>query len=208
MPFLWNVFRVVVFVLALLPFLWLLYGAAVGSLGADPADALALETGRWSLRFLLISLAITPLRELTGLNRLIRLRRMLGLFALFYASLHLLVYLMFLLEWRWSEILEDIAQRPYITVGFLAFLILVALGATSTKGMVRRLGKRWKRLHRLVYLAAGLALLHLLWILQQDLTDVVIYGSITALLMGYRLYRAAWLRRFLRQRFPARTGLH
>ena len=208
MPFLWNVFRVVVFVLALLPFLWLVYGAAVGSLGADPADALALETGRWSLRFLLISLAITPLRELTGLNRLVRLRRMLGLYALFYASLHLLVYLMFLLEWRWSEILEDIAQRPYITVGFLAFLILAALGATSTKGMVRRLGKRWKRLHRLVYLAAGLALLHLLWIVQQDLTDVVIYGSITALLMGYRLYRAAWLRRFLRQRFPARTGLH
>lgn len=208
MPLFWNVLRVAVFIMALLPFVWLVYRAVTGGLGADPADALALETGRWSLRFLLISLAITPLRELTGLNRLIRLRRMLGLFALFYASLHLLVYLMFLLEWRWSEILEDIAQRPYITVGFLAFLILVALGVTSTKGMVRRLGKRWKRLHRLVYLAAGLALLHLLWILQQDLTDVVIYGSIAALLMGYRLYRATWLRRFLRQRFPARTGLH
>jgi len=193
----WIALRVAVFIVSLLPFICLVYRAAVGQLGADPADALALETGRWSLRFLLICLAVTPVRELTGLVRLAPLRRMLGLYALFYASVHFLVYLVFLLELRWSEIGEDIVQRPYITVGFLAFLILVALGVTSNKPMMRRLGRRWRPLHRLVYLAAGLGLLHLIWILRTDLTDAVIYGIILLLLMAYRLYRAVWFRRLL-----------
>lgn len=191
----WIFLRIGVFAVSLLPFLHLVYGAATGGLGADPADTLALESGRWSLRFLLICLAITPLRELTGLVRLAPLRRMLGLYALFYASVHFLVYLVFLLELRWSEIGEDIVQRPYITVGFLAFLILVALGITSNRPMMRRLGRRWRPLHRLIYPATALALLHLVWILQQDLTDAVIYGIIFLLLMAYRLYRAAWFRR-------------
>jgi sulfoxide reductase heme-binding subunit YedZ len=193
----WIFLRVAVFVVSLLPFVYLVYRAAVGELGADPADTLALESGRWSLRFLLICLAVTPVRELTGLARLAPLRRMFGLYALFYASVYLLVYLVFLLELRWLEIGEDIVQRFYITVGFLAFLILVVLGVTSNKPMMRRLGRRWRPLHRLVYLAAGLGLLHLIWILQRDLTDAVIYGIILLLLLAYRLYRAVWVRRLL-----------
>lgn len=195
MSWLWSGLRHLVFWLALVPFVRLVYGAFTNTLGADPADVLSLETGRWALRFLLMSLAITPLRQITGQARLLPLRRTLGLYALFYASWHLLVYLMFLLEWRWSEIGSDILERPYITVGFVAFLILVALGATSNKAMMRRLGRNWKRLHRWVYLAAILGFLHLFWILRGDVTDAVIYGTILVLLLGYRVYKAAWFRR-------------
>ncbi|MGM0633897.1 MAG: sulfite oxidase heme-binding subunit YedZ [Pseudomonadota bacterium] len=197
MSWLWSGLRHVVFWLALVPFVLLVYGAGTNTLGADPADVLSLETGRWALRFLLMSLAITPLRQITGQGRLLPLRRTLGLYALFYAAWHVLVYLMFLLEWRWSEIGSDILERPYITVGFVAFLILIALGATSNRRMMRRLGRNWKRLHRWVYLAAILGFLHLLWILRGDVTDAVIYGAITAFLLGYRVYRAAWFRRLI-----------
>lgn len=197
MSWLWSGLRHVVFWLALVPFALLVYGAGTNTLGADPADVLSLETGRWALRFLLMSLAITPLRQITGQGRLLPLRRTLGLYALFYAAWHVLVYLMFLLEWRWSEIGSDILERPYITVGFVAFLVLIALGATSNRRMMRRLGRNWKRLHRWVYLAAILAFLHLLWILRGDVTDAVIYGAITVLLLGYRVYRAAWFRRLI-----------
>lgn len=186
-PRLWQIVRAVIFVLALLPFVYLLQGAVLNTLGADPARELALETGRWALRFLLMSLAITPLRELTGLTGLFPLRRTLGLFSLFYAVLHFIIYMVFLLELRWSEIGSDIVERPYITVGFTALLILVAMGVTSTKAMMRRLGRRWKQLHQLVYLASLLALLHLLWILRTDLFDAVFYGTILLLLLGYRL---------------------
>lgn len=179
--------RIVIFWLALLPFVYLLQGAVLNTLGADPARELALETGRWALRFLLMSLAITPLRELTGLTGLFPLRRTLGLFSLFYAVLHFIIYMVFLLELRWSEIGSDIVERPYITVGFTALLILVAMGITSTRGMMRRLGRRWKQLHQLVYLASLLALLHLLWILRTDLFDAVFYGTLLLLLLGYRL---------------------
>ncbi|HDZ10277.1 MAG TPA: sulfoxide reductase heme-binding subunit YedZ [Pseudohongiella sp.] len=186
-PRFWRIVRAVIFCLALLPFAYLLQGAVLNTLGADPARELALETGRWALRFLLMSLAITPLREQTGLAGLFPLRRTLGLFALFYAVLHFIIYMVFLLELRWSEIGSDIVERPYITVGFTALLILVAMGVTSTKAMMRRLGRRWKRLHQLVYLASLLALLHLLWILRTDLFDAVFYGTLLLLLLGYRL---------------------
>lgn len=186
-PRLWQIVRAVIFCLALLPFVYLLQGAVLNTLGADPARELALETGRWALRFLLMSLAITPLREITGLTGLFPLRRTLGLFSLFYAVLHFIIYMVFLLELRWSEIGSDIVERPYITVGFTALLILVAMGATSTKAMMRRLGRRWKQLHQLVYVASLLALLHLLWILRTDLFDAVFYGTILLLLLGYRL---------------------
>lgn len=186
-PRLWQIVRVVIFWLALVPFAYLLQGAVLNTLGADPARELALETGRWALRFLLMSLAITPLRELTGLTGLFPLRRTLGLFSLFYAVLHFIIYMVFLLELRWSEIGSDIVERPYITVGFTALLILVAMGVTSTRAMMRRLGRRWKQLHQLVYLASLLALLHLLWILRTDLFDAVFYGTILVMLLGYRL---------------------
>lgn len=179
--------RRVVFLLALIPFAVLLIGAVQNSLGADPARTLALDSGRWSLRFLLASLAITPCRELLGLPSIAPLRRTLGLYALFYALLHFLVYVFFLLELRWSEIGSDILERPYITVGFTAFVILIALGITSPKAMVRRLGRKWKALHRLVYAAAILSIIHLTWILRTDVFDAVFYGCVLAALLGYRL---------------------
>lgn len=191
----WLWARRVVFFLSLLPFVWMVISVVQNSLGADPARTLALDSGRWSLRFLLASLAITPLREVLKLSALAPLRRTLGLYSLFYASLHFLVYILFLLELRWREIGSDILERPYITVGFTAFLILVALGATSPKVMVRKLGRKWKSLHRLVYVAVILAVVHLTWILRTDLADAVMYGTVAAVLLLYRVVGAIKRRR-------------
>lgn len=178
-----------VFILALVPFAALLYRTFFGDLGPDPAKELSLETGEWALRFLLIALAMTPLRQVFNQIEFVRHRRMLGLFALFYATLHLFVWLTFLLQFRWGAVLEEIVERPYITIGFAAYVILFALGVTSPKVMVRKMGRNWKRLHQLVYLAGVLAVVHLLWILRLDIGEAVIYGAILALLLGYRLYR-------------------
>ncbi len=178
-----------IFFLALLPFAVLCWRVLNNTLGPDPADTLAIETGEWALRFLLLSLAITPIRNIGGWPKLFPYRRTFGLFALFYASVHFLVYLLFLLQLRWSEIFEDIIERPYITVGFTAFVLLLVLGATSTKAMMRRLGRRWKQLHKLVYLINILALIHLIWILRTDLTEAVFYASILLPLLAYRVYR-------------------
>lgn len=177
-----------VFLLALLPFAVLVYRVLQNDLGPDPVQELSLETGEWTLRFLIITLAMTPLRQLTGQVEFIRHRRMLGLYSLFYGTIHLFVWLFFVLEFRWFAIAEEIVERPYITVGFSAYLILLALGITSPKAMVRRLGKNWKRLHRLVYLAAVLGVLHLLWILRLDIGPAVFYGALVAILLGYRLW--------------------
>lgn len=178
-----------VFMLALIPFALLLLQVLQNNLGPDPAQELAKETGEWSLRFLLIALTLTPLRFVTGSPQFVRQRRMLGLFALFYATVHLLVWMSFLLGFRWIAIGEELAERPFITIGFLAYLILAALGVTSPKAVVRKMGKNWKRLHRLVYVAAVLAIVHLLWILRTDIQEAVLYGGILALLLGYRVYR-------------------
>ncbi len=178
-----------VFVFALVPFFALLLRIYQNDLGPDPAQELSIETGEWTLRFLLITLAMTPLRQITNLLVFVRHRRMLGLFALFYASVHFLSWMAFLLGFRWFAIVEELVERPYITVGFSAFLILIALGVTSPKAMVRKLGKNWKRLHRLVYLAAILGVVHLLWILRTNIGEAVLYGSILALLLGYRIIR-------------------
>ena len=178
-----------VFVFALVPFFALLLRIYQNDLGPDPAQELSIETGEWTLRFLLITLAMTPLRQITNLLVFVRHRRMLGLFALFYASVHFLSWMSFLLGFCWFAIVEELVERPYITVGFSAFLILIALGVTSPKAMVRKLGKNWKRLHRLVYLAAILGVVHLLWILRTNIGEAVLYGSILALLLGYRIIR-------------------
>ena len=178
-----------VFLLALVPFAFLLVRALTDNLGPDPAQELSIETGEWTLRFLLITLTLTPLRQLTGQSEFIRHRRMLGLFALFYATVHLLVWMNLILGFRWFAIAEEIVERPYITVGFTSFLILVVLGITSPKAMVRKMGKNWKRLHRSVYIAAILGVVHLLWILRADVTEAVFYGSITFVLLGYRFLR-------------------
>jgi sulfoxide reductase heme-binding subunit YedZ len=183
-----KLIKPLVFVLALLPFAVLLLRILQDNLGPDPVQELSLETGEWTLRFLIAALAMTPLRRITNQVEFTRHRRMIGLFALFYATVHLIVWLMFVLEFRWFAIAEEIFDRPYITVGFSAYLILLALGITSPRFMVRKLGKNWKRLHKLVYVAAILGVLHLLWILRLDIAPAAFYGALVALLLGYRAW--------------------
>ena len=160
------------------------------ALGADPVAAIEHRLGLWALRLLMVALAITPLRQLTGWNVLAKFRRMLGLYAFAYASLHLLAYLVLDLRGDWLHLAEDIAKRPYITVGFAAWLLLVPLAVTSTRGWMRRLGRNWGRLHRLVYAIAALAVLHFWWVVKSDLREPALYAGIAALLLGWRGYRA------------------
>ena len=179
----------VLFLLALIPFLYLLIKALQNDLGPDPAQTLSIESGEWTLRFLLLTLTITPLRQMFGLIEIARLRRMIGLFTFFYATIHLVSWMAFILGFRWFAIAEELVERPYITIGFLAYIILFSLGVTSTDSMVRRLGRNWKRLHKLIYLASVLAIVHLLWILRTDITEAVIYGTLLIILLGYRVFR-------------------
>ena len=179
--------RILTFLVCLIPFVLLLLKVLQNDLGPDPAKELALETGEWSIRFLLLALAMTPLRHLSGRMEFAQRRRMVGLFALFYASVHFLVWVIFLLGLRWGAILEEVVERPYITIGFSSFLILIVLGATSPRVMVRKLGKNWRRLHRLVYVAGVLAIIHLVWIVRTDLSEALVYGAILAVLLGWRI---------------------
>ena len=177
------------FVVALLPLAFLVYRGLTNDLGANPIETINRYTGDWVLRFLLITLAVTPLRRLTGWNGLLRYRRMLGLFAFFYACVHFL-------SWAWldqyfvlADIIQDVAKRPYITVGFASFLMLIPLALTSTNAMIRRLGaKRWQQLHRLVYLIGIGGVVHFLWLVKSDIREPLVYGVILALLLGFRLW--------------------
>ena len=178
-----------VFGASLIPLAWLIWRIAADELGPDPAQELAIATGEWTLRFLLITLSLTPLRRISGQAEFARIRRMVGLYALFYAAIHFAVWMSLLLGFRWHAIGEELLERPYVSIGFLALLILIALGLTSPKAMVRRMGKHWKRLHRLIYLAAILGIIHLTWIARADLGEAVFYGSALAILLGYRLWR-------------------
>ncbi len=186
--------KLLVFPLSLFPLANLMIKALENNLGPDPASALTHVLGEWALIFLLLSLAISPARRLTGIGKLIRFRRMLGLFALFYAVLHLFAYLAFMLSWQWQTLLEDLYKRTYIIVGAFALSILIALGATSTKKMMKRLGKQWSQLHRLVYVAAILAVVHFIWLVKSDYTEPLIYGSILMLLLALRLHKVKRLR--------------
>ncbi|MDA0929637.1 MAG: sulfoxide reductase heme-binding subunit YedZ [Proteobacteria bacterium] len=179
-----------VFITALIPFFILVLRVIQNDLGPDPAQELAKETGEWTLRFLLLTLALTPLRQLTGKPQFVRIRRMVGLFALFYATVHFLAWMSFLLAFRWVAIGEELVQRPFITVGFAAYLILLALGITSPQFMVRKLGKNWKKLHRSIYVAAILGDIHLLWILRTDVGEAAFYGLIVAVLLGFRVLKS------------------
>lgn len=179
-----------VFALCLLPLSWLLSRVAQDQLGANPQEALIRATGDWALRFLVIVLAVTPLRELSGLSALARYRRMLGLFMYFYALLHFLSYSGFDMGFDVADIVIDIAKRPFILVGSLALLLLTPLAATSFNAAIRTLGaKRWQRLHRLVYVVAGLAILHFFWMRagKNDFAEVAVYAALLALLLGWRL---------------------
>ncbi len=180
----------VLFVLALVPFAWLVFAAANDLLGANPAEALVRSTGDWTLRALCLVLAVTPLRVLTRTAALARLRRMLGLFVYFYAVVHLSSYAWFDMGLEVADILRDIAKRPFILVGFTAVLLLTALAATSFNRAIRALGvRRWQLLHRLVYVIAGLALLHFFWMRagKNDFAEVFVYAAIIALLLGWRV---------------------
>ena len=182
----------VVFLLCLLPFFWLFYGAATNNLGANPAEYLIRSTGDWTLRFLCIVLAVTPLRVLTSTPQLARLRRMLGLFVYFYVVLHLLSYSWFDMGFDVPDIAKDIAKRPFILVGFSAFVLLTPLAATSFNRAVRWLGGRqWQALHRLVYVIAPLALLHFFWMKsgKNDFAEVAVYALVIAALLLERLVR-------------------
>jgi len=176
-----------VFAVCLAPFAWLVWDTVHDGLGANPLEAVTHRTGDWALRLLLVTLAVTPLRRLTGWTKLLRFRRMLGLFAFFYALLHFLTWLWLDQGFAWSAVVADIAKRPYITVGFAAFVMLTALAVTSTRGSMRRLGRNWKKLHRLVYPAAILVIIHYVWLVKADELKPGIYGAVLAGLLLVRL---------------------
>lgn len=181
-----------VFVLCLLPLGLLAWQVADGSIGPNAVEAVLHFTGLWALRLLLVTLAVTPLRQLTGQAWLVRFRRMLGLFAFFYALLHLLVYLVLDRALMWDEIIHDIAERPYITVGFAALVMLVPLAVTSTRGWVKRLGRRWKSLHTLIYPIAVLGVLHFIWLVKADLREPLIYAGLLVVLLAARVPWKEW----------------
>jgi methionine sulfoxide reductase heme-binding subunit len=187
-----------VFVLALVPLASLVWGIFANTLGANPAETLIRSTGDWTLRLLLISLAVTPLRQLTGWHALARLRRMLGLFTFFYAALHFLSYAWLDMGGLPAAIVEDVIKRPFILVGMLALLLLLPLAATSFNAAIRRLGPdRWQALHRSVYAIGALAILHFLWMRagKNDYGEVAVYAAILAVLLGWRVVHWARARR-------------
>ena len=180
----------VLFVLCLLPFVWLLYSAFTNQLGANPAEALIRATGGWTLRFICIVLAVTPLRIIISTPALARFRRMLGLFVFFYVVIHLLSYSWFDMGFDVADIVKDIIKRPFILVGFSAFVLLTSLAATSFNAAIKAMGvKRWQTLHKLVYVVAGLGLLHFFWMRsgKNNFTEVFVYAAIIAVLLGWRL---------------------
>jgi sulfoxide reductase heme-binding subunit YedZ len=182
------------FIVCLLPFAWLFYGALANTLGANPAETLIRSTGDWTLRFLCITLAVTPLRVWTGQPALARFRRMLGLFAFFYVVLHFLSYSWLDMGFELQAIVKDIPKRPFALVGFSAFLLMIPLAATSFNRAIKALGaKRWQMLHRLVYAVVLLGLLHFFWMraAKNNFAEVAIYAAVIALLLGWRLARRA-----------------
>ena len=212
-----RVFKPAVFLASLGPFGWLVWAALTGHLSVNPLSDLTNETGVWTLRFICITLAITPLRKVTGWNPAIRFRRMAGLFAFFYGTLHFLTYVIAdrfagldfpngMLAWSTARNLvasvgEDIYKRPFITVGFTAWMTLLPLAVTSTAGMIRRLGgRRWNLLHRLVYLTAMLGVLHYWWLVKADVRRPVTYGVVVGILLGARI---VWARRRVTSPAPA-----
>jgi len=200
-----RVFKPAVFLASLGPFAWLVWAALTGNLSVNPLSDLTNETGVWTLRFLCITLSITPLRRITSWNALIKFRRMVGLFAFFYGTLHFLTYVIAdrfagldfpdgMLAWSTARNLaksvsDDIYKRPFITVGFTAWTTMVPLALTSTAGMIRRLGGRaWNRLHRLVYATASLGVVHYWWLVKADVSRPIAYGIVVASLLAFRLY--------------------
>ncbi len=189
----------VLFILCLVPISALVWRAFYGDLGANPIETITRDVGDWTLRFLLITIAISPFRQWFGWTVLLRFRRMLGLYVFFYAFCHFLIWFVADHSFDFSEMLEDIIKRPYITFGFSAFLLLVPLAVTSNQSMVRRLGKRWKQLHRLTYAIVMLGVLHYLWQVKADYLEPGIYAVIAGVLLLQRVDFKKW--------FDARTSV-
>jgi methionine sulfoxide reductase heme-binding subunit len=183
-------FKISIFIVSLVPAIWLTVALLTNQLGVNPIEAITRETGLWALRFLWLTLLITPLRWLTGWNSLMTIRRMLGLYVFFYAVLHMLMYLWLDQFFDIDEIIKDIIKRPFITIGFVTFTSLIPLVMTSNNAMVKRLGgKRWKKLHRLTYFIAVASSIHFYMLVKQDKTEPLIYMALLILLLGVRIYR-------------------
>ena len=198
-----------IFLLCLIPFGQLAYNAYTGDLGVNPIDFITRFTGSWALIFLIGTLGVTPARRLTGWNDLIKLRRMLGLFAFAYASTHFATYLVLDHFFDWQAIGKDIVKRPYVTAGFTAFVIMVPLALTSTAGMIRRLGKRWQKLHSFIYVAALAGVIHFYWLVKADIRRPAQYGFVLGALLVYRIFvnwrspiAKSFSKRFVRLRGP------
>ncbi|NKC13343.1 MAG: sulfoxide reductase heme-binding subunit YedZ [Gammaproteobacteria bacterium] len=185
-----RIAKPILFILLALPIAALVYGVFTEALGANPIERILHETGEWGLRLLVATLAVTPLRQWTGWNWLIRIRRLLGLYAFFYVTMHFTTYLWLDQSFDWPAIIADIIDRPYISVGFAALCVLAPLAITSTDGMVRWLGgRRWRLLHRGAYIATILACLHFIWLVKADLAEPLIYATLTAVLLLARIPR-------------------
>ena len=182
-----KLLKLSIFPAALVPAVLLARALYSGNLGVNPAETLQLETGIWTLRFLIITLGVTPLRRLTGWHRVIQLRRMLGLFAFFYGVLHVSTYLVLDHYFSLEGMVADVAKRPFITAGFVAFVSMIPLALTSTKGWIRRLGRRWQALHRLIYVAAAAGVVHYLWKVKVITGSPVYYAGLVAALLLFRL---------------------
>jgi len=188
-PYFTRVFKPLLFILLLLPAFYYGWGIWQDKLGANPLEAVIRGLGDWGLRILLITLLLSPLRRLLNWAQALRLRRMLGLYTYFYVVLHLLGYLWFDQFFDWQEIWLDIKERPFITIGMLSVVLLTPLAMTSTKGMIKRLGANWKRLHLLVYPVSIFAIIHFWWMVKLDIREPLIYSFILAILLGERLFR-------------------
>ncbi len=194
-----RIWKPAVFLICLVPAILVVTDAfeLTGRLGANPVEEILDRFGNWALRFIMITLAVTPLRRLTGWNWLVRFRRMFGLFTFFYVFMHFLTWLVLDQGALMSAILEDLTERPFITIGFVALLLLMALAATSTNGMRRRLGRRWQTLHNATYLIAILGVWHYWWQVKQDIAEPLVYAVILAVLLGSRVW---WRQRHVQQR--------
>lgn len=184
---LYPVLKALTFLLCLIPLARLGWLGLNDGLGANPIEFITRSTGTWTLVFLMITLSVTPLRRITGWNGLIRFRRMLGLFAFFYVCLHFTTYIWLDQFFDWAEIVKDVIKRPFITIGFACFVLLIPLAVTSTNAMQRRLKRRWQQLHRLIYLIAIGGVVHYWWLVKKDITQPAIYALVLAVLLGFRL---------------------
>lgn len=193
-----SALRALTFVLCLLPLAFMVWDGFHGRLGTNPIEEVTHRTGDWTLRLLLVTLSVTPLRRLANFPQLLRLRRMLGLFTFFYACLHALTYFWLDQFFDFEGIVRDVIKRPFVTAGFTAFVLLIPLALTSTQAMMRRLGRRWLQLHRLVYVIAIVGVVHYWWLVKADVTDPAYYAGVLLLLLGYRAW-FAWRARRNRQ---------